>query len=380
MRLRRFFPAIGALLFVMFTGGCGLSPTVLPEAPVTCGDCDSLPDGYRIEEYISGLDRPIGLAWQSDDRLLVSQQGGVIRSVTGGDLDSDPWAMIPLVRALSQVGLIGIATDPADTDTVYVYFEELPESAVDLPRQILLQIKRTDDGTTEAVRLFDDIAGSALEVNMGGMVHFGPGGELFVGVGDAGLEAAATEKTNIAYGKILRLDKDGRPAADNPLSDVPGADDRIFALGFEGAWDFTFNEETGTLYSVGGMQEGVRVMTYKETDPVTPQATPNPAALRLTTTYEMTIENERGDFGRGIEYYDSPQLAAFDGDLIACLGSSGLWHFDMEGNGFRISGATHLYPQCTGDVATGPDGFIYFVDSLGGRVYRIVSEAQEAGL
>ena len=360
-------------------GGCSLSPDILPEVQQTCATCAPLPDEYRIEEYVSGLDHPIALAWQPDGRLLITEQTGSIRIVEDEKLKDEPWATIPNVRALSQIGLIGIAAteEPGDDPLVYVYYEELPSGSLDLPRQVLLRLKEDGNGNVTTTRLLDDITGSALEVNMGGMLHIGPDGDLYLGVGDAGLQAVATEKTNIPLGKILRLDKDGGPAADNPFAGDSAADKRVFALGFEGAWDFTFNRENGTLYTLGGIHDDlVEVRTLSQTaggEPVisVTAATSEAPPPSFIPIYEFTAKNDRGDFGRGIELYTGGRLADFDGELFACLGSSGLWRFPLDAAGLHVIDADLIAPQCSGDVAEGPDGFLYFVDSSRGQVLRI---------
>lgn len=371
---------VAAVVVAAIAGaGCSFSPDILPEVQETCTTCASLPEGYRIEEYLSGLDHPIALAWLPDGELLITQQAGSIRIVEDERLKSEPWAMISHVRTLSQIGLIGIAAtdEPGDDPYVYVYYEELPSNSLDLPRQVLLRFKEDDTGNVTATRLLDDITGSALEVNMGGMLHFGPDGNLYLGIGDAGLQTVATEKVNIPLGKILRLDKDGAAAGDNPFPGDSATDERIFALGFEGAWDFTFNRENGTLYTVGGIDdELVQVRTLYQAAGARPTRTPTaasgePTPPEFVPVYELKAKNDRGDFGRGIELYSSGQLAAFDGELFACLGSSGLWRLLLDGAGLHVLDADRLSSQCSGDVAEGPDGFLYFVDSSHGQVFRI---------
>jgi glucose/arabinose dehydrogenase len=370
---------LGAVVVAIAFAGCSLFPTVLPKVQQQCATCSPLPDGYHIEEYISGLDHPIALAWLADGRLLVTEQGGSIRIVEDGKLKTESWATISHVRALNQIGLMGIATAAgAGADPlVFVYYEELPRNAQDLPHQVLLRIEEAGDGSLSETRLFDDITGAALEVNMGGMLHIGPDGDLYVGVGDAGLQAAATEKINIPFGKILRLNKDGA-AAGNPFVSEGAADKRIFALGFEGAWDFAFNKETGTLYTVGGITNDVvqvralaGTASAVPTSSAAPNGTRDPNSAKFAPIYELSAPNDGGDFGRGIELYTGQQLAEFDGQLFACLGSSGLWRLHLDADGLRVIDDQRLAPQCSGDVAEGPDGFLYFVDSLRDRVDRI---------
>ncbi len=373
--LRKAVCLLGFIVVAVLSGGCAAFPTVLPQVPEVCDTCSSLPGGYRIESFATQMDHPVALAWRADGSLLVTEQGGDIRLIKDGKLQADPWTTIPHVRALNQIGLIGIAANktPGDTNLVYVYYEELPRSSVGLPAEVLLRIEESPDGQLTADRLFDDITGSALEVNMSGMVHIGPDGYLYIGVGDAGLQPAATEKLNIPFGKILRLKQDGSAAA-NPFVDDSTADKRVFALGFEGAWDFAFNDKTGTIYTIAGIPEDkvqVRAISTKDAS-----ATPAPGAKESDTAvfrpiFDLDAPNDLGDFGRGIELYTGQQLAAFDGNLFVCLGTSGLWRLTLDAEGARVLSSEKLTPHCSGDVTEGPDGFLYFVDTEHDEIERI---------
>ena len=71
---------------------------------------------------------------------------------------------------------------------------------------------------------------------------FGPDGKLYVHMGDGFTVARATDKRSF-LGKILRINRDGSPASDNPFfssADGISATDYLFALGFRnpfgGSW------------------------------------------------------------------------------------------------------------------------------------------------
>ncbi len=69
----------------------------------------------------------------------------------------------------------------------------------------------------------------------------GPGGEPIA------------QDLSTPLGKMLRVNKEnGEAPPDNPLFDHAGADPRIFAYGFSGAFNFAFHPRTGQIYGVDG--------------------------------------------------------------------------------------------------------------------------------
>jgi glucose/arabinose dehydrogenase len=90
----------------------------------------------------------------------------------------------------------------------------------------------------------------------GGLVLFGPDGDLYVGFGDGGSAADPDrngQDLSTLLGKILRIDPepDGdRPytvPADNPFAGDAGARGEIFAYGLRNPWRFSFDPRTRDL-------------------------------------------------------------------------------------------------------------------------------------
>jgi glucose/arabinose dehydrogenase len=90
----------------------------------------------------------------------------------------------------------------------------------------------------------------------GGMMAFGPGGFLFVAMGDGGSggdPGNRAQNRQELLGKILRIDVDRGVEpyaipADNPFA-AGGGRPEIFALGFRNPWRFSFDRGTGRLYA-----------------------------------------------------------------------------------------------------------------------------------
>jgi uncharacterized repeat protein (TIGR03806 family) len=106
----------------------------------------------------------------------------------------------------------------------------------------------------------------------GGMLQFGPDGDLYYGLGDGGSgddPCGAGQNLGSPLGKLLRLDVNA-PAgmyqipADNPFVATPGARKEIWAYGLRNPWRWSFDQGSGDLW-VGDVGQN----TFEEIDRVT---------------------------------------------------------------------------------------------------------------
>ena len=72
-------------------------------------------------EVARGLDRPWGLAFLPDGRLLVTERPGRLRIVAAGGGLSAPLAGVPAVYARGQGGLLDVALSPTFAQDRLVY-------------------------------------------------------------------------------------------------------------------------------------------------------------------------------------------------------------------------------------------------------------------
>ena len=210
-------------------------PTVTPRAGPAVVE--------NVQAVATGLEAPWAVDLAPDGRLFVTERPGRVRIVQlgpGGGLRSEPWATLGVSAQVgAERGLLGIAVDPdfARNAFVYLYYSYPTGGA---SRNKLVRMRDQNGRGVEETVLLDNIPGESI--HDGGRVKFGPDGKLYVTTGDAGNMANAQDTRSLG-GKILRLEKDGKVPADNPLPGSP-----VYSLGHRNVEGIAWQPDTKALY------------------------------------------------------------------------------------------------------------------------------------
>lgn len=210
------------------------------------------------------LSAPWGLAPMADGQsaLVGERTTGRILQVAK---DTEPVlvAQIDGVDASGDGGLLGIALSPSyDEDgLIYAYVTTATDNRIvrvargDVPKAIFTGIPR---GAT----------------HNGGRIAFAVDRSLYVGTGDTGVPALASDPASLA-GKVLRLDEFGKPAESNPTPDsavyasgftqvagmCPTPDGTVAALDQRAAQDLLLRLTAGKDYAAVGAGEATWTWT-----------------------------------------------------------------------------------------------------------------------
>jgi glucose/arabinose dehydrogenase len=181
----------------------------------------------------TGLDTPWNIAFlPSGDALVTQRDTGVISRVSrhGG---STTVGTVPGVAHGGEGGLLGLALDPAFSSNrlIYTYFTSARDNRV-------VRMHYTDR-LDAPVPVLTGIPKNTF--HNGGGLAFGPGGNLYVSVGDAG-KASNAQNRRSKSGKILRITTDGAGAAGNPFGN------RVYSYGHRNPEGITFGPD-GRLWS-----------------------------------------------------------------------------------------------------------------------------------
>ena len=257
-----------------------------------------------VRTVVTGLSQPTSMAFiGANDILVLEKATGKVQRVIGGVIQATP----PLdlaVNSNSERGLLGIALDPhfPAMPFVYLYWTESTtgaDSAVASETPLLgNRVDRflwnsmtgtlTRDGNLIRLRaLQDDVTNGRQRGNHnGGVIRFGPDGNLYIFMGDNGrrgqmqnlpdgpgcntLPCPAIPQGNMAddqfggpepddahlTGMILRLNSDGSTPHDNPFFKAgaqrggqAGANiQKLFAYGVRNGFGMAFDPFSGELW------------------------------------------------------------------------------------------------------------------------------------
>ncbi len=360
MRFRSFF--VWALVSTL-AAPAGIEPEIYPEV--------RLETPYRLEVVASNLRVPWSLAFLPDGRLLITERQGRVRMVAGGALLDEPaLEMTPPIRSTN--GFLGLAVHPEFERNRYVYLA-LNERQGDGPKLKVVRYREQDNRLHDPEVILDDLP--AWWNHTGCRLLFGPGGKLYVTVGDAN-QPELTQRLDLLNGKILRINDDGSIPGDNPFVGREGALPEIYSYGHRNSQGIAFHPISNVLWSTehgpGFLDEFNRVL---------------PGANYGWSVIEG-LEEREGMQSPQISMLDRPALApsgmAFYGHtafpelrhkaLLAIMQGQGLMTVTIDEG--RVTKAGMLFGRKFGrirDVAVAPDGSIYFRTSMyGSRGLRLM--------
>jgi glucose/arabinose dehydrogenase len=235
-------------------------------------------DELVLELVVSGLNQGIGMDFLPDGRLVYIDKFGHVALWDG--VRSTTSATIA-IEGGGERGLLSIAVDPAFESSRRIYFYFSTNGAQVVAHGRLDPLTDRID-TSSLTSILEGVGKDRL--HNGGGLAFGADGHLYLGVGDTGCGCGGacppgTSNSNYfstcltnPHGKILRVDRDGRIPADNPLvatatvpacgsaasescddaNDYPRASGpprlEIFVWGLRNPWRFAFDGPTGFLW------------------------------------------------------------------------------------------------------------------------------------
>ena len=232
----------------------------------------TVPIGFEETRVVSDLKNPTSMEFAPDGRIFVSEQGGKVRVVKNGRTNPAPFFTVPTAM-VGELGMSSVVLDPdfAANGHVYVYWT-VPAAGGREAYNKVTRVTAAPGADTaipgSEVTIFEgDPIGTRIN-HVGGAMHFGPDGKLYLAIGESNRPQYGQDLST-THGKIVRLNKDGTAPADNPFVGVAGARPEIWALGFRNPFTFAFQPGTGRMFinDVGNaayeeINEGVRGGNY----------------------------------------------------------------------------------------------------------------------
>lgn len=346
--------------------------------------------------FASGLEFPTFLTSPvNDPRQFITERPGRIRVVRDGVVLATPFLDISeRVSTVGEGGLLAMEFSPdySTTGTFYIYYTDLARNIVIERHTVSGNPDRADSiGHFEIIR----IPHPNYTNHYGGLLAFGPDGNLYIGTGDGGGSGnpdGNAQNRNVLLGKMLRLDvrqasiaQPYRIPSGNPYAGQAGARPEIWAIGLRNPWRFTFDQQALIITDVGedraeeinvvastraGLNYGWDIMEGWECF----RTSPCDQSGIETSWLEYTHQDTGGCSITGGFVYRGAALPELHGQYFYsdfCAGF--LKSIGIDGNMASGPGITWPKPALSGIVSFGRDsrGELYLLSSSG-LVHKIV--------
>ena len=372
----------GVLAVCAMTAGCGGDGCSGVSCASGLGGAGGAPSvELRLDDYITGLERPWDLAWLPNGTVLVTERPGRLNLFVDG-VESDP-AIVDLPDVVStggEGGLMGLEVDPSFDDNGYVYVCMASSAGgVNDVRVVRLTMSRPNAAVLED--RVDIVTGmphndGSRGRHSGCRPRFGPDGFLWVGTGDAAMGTTPQDDDSLG-GKVLRVTRDGGAAPGNPGGqlwyskghrNIQGLAFRSDGIGVSAEHGPNVDDEVNLL--VAGNFGWDPVPGYNESVPMTDLQKFPDAVEAAWSTGSPTLALA------GTAFLEGEQWGDLDGELVvATLKAMHLRILSVDANGNVSNRASLVEGQ--GRLRTprqGPDGLLYITTDRrddGDRVLRV---------
>ncbi|MGE3780686.1 MAG: PQQ-dependent sugar dehydrogenase, partial [Pirellulaceae bacterium] len=350
-----------------------------------------LPAGFTQSSVATGITGGTALAVAPDGRIFVLEQAGAVRVVKNGSLLPTP-ALTVATHSESERGLLGVTLDPGFATNGYIYVTYTvggpsPAPAHNRVSRFTLQGDVAVPGS-ETVLL--ELPDTTYRIHNGGALKFGGDGKLYIAVGNDVVWNNSQDLTN-PFGKILRINSDGSIPSDNPFfNQTTGVNRAIWAIGLRNPYTLDVQPGTGLMYinDVGEaaweeINQGAAGVNYGW--PQSEGHSSNPLYQNPVYAYGHGDDLHEGYAIVGGAFYN-PSQATFPSQYVGkyfYMDYVNGWidYIDPQASGPKTPGsfATNIPTRYDGgpvDLEVGPDGALYYLNRLGGGVFRIQYTAQ----
>ena len=350
----------------------------------------------RVETIAAGLERPWGLAFVPDGRMLVTEKAGLLRIVSPDGDVSKPILEVPEVDSRGQGGLLDVAIDPRFERNrfVYISYSEPGEGG---NSTAVMRAALSDDGASlgHGKVIFSQRPKLPSTAHFGSRLVFDAEGRLFVTLGERSSEKFREQAQDLRshLGKIVRIHGDGTVPEDNPFVGNADALPEIWSYGHRNIQAAAIHPDSGKLWEIEhgprggdevniaepGMNYGWPVVSHGVNYDGTPVGTGKSRQQGMVDplhTWTPVIAPS------GMIFYTGEAFPGWRGDLfVGGLKSTALVRLDLNGDtvGHEERLLENLGKRIR-DVVQGPDGAIYLLtDERNGEILRLSPADQAAG-
>ncbi|MDR7482402.1 MAG: PQQ-dependent sugar dehydrogenase [Armatimonadota bacterium] len=338
----------------------------------------------RVVTVVEGLERPWGMVFLPDRRILVTERPGRLRIVDGTGRLSAPLPGVPQVLAQGQGGLLDVALSPtfARDHLVYLSFAEPGEGGAGTA----VARGRLGAAGLEGTQVIWRQQPKVASVNhWGSRLVFRRDGTLFVTLGDRFAYRERAQDLSTTIGKIVRINADGSVPRDNPFVGREGVRPEIWSYGHRNVQAAALHPESRQLWTAehgarggdelnrveAGKNYGWPVITYgvDYSGAKIGEGTARAGMEQPVYYWDPVIAPS------GMVFYTGTAYPGWTGSMfIGSLTPGLLVRLTLEGD--RVMREERYLAELgerIRDVVQGPDGLLYLAtDNPRGRILRLV--------
>ncbi|WP_221798193.1 PQQ-dependent sugar dehydrogenase [Oceanobacter mangrovi] len=209
------------------------------------------------EVLIRGLDHPWSVEFIPDNRMVISERSGQLRVIEyqliNGTLIptriSPPVSGLPEIWTGGQGGLLDLAWHD---DLLYFSYSEPGElltNSTAVMRARLVADGKGQYQLQQQQKVFTQQPKYLSRAHFGSRLVFDDDGYLFITLGERYFARDDAQVLDNHLGKIVRIHPDGRIPADNPFTDIKGAEQAIWTLGHRNPQGAVLHPQSRELWS-----------------------------------------------------------------------------------------------------------------------------------
>ena len=339
---------------------------------------------YQVEVINKDLGKPWGIINLPDGRFLITEKSGFMNIVSSDGKTSTKVEGLPKVDDKGQGGLLDVALDPEFAANRMIYFTYSEPVEGGNHTSVAKAKLSADEKKVENVQvIFRATPTYDGDKHYGSRLLFDKDGNLFVSTGErSDLETRPLAQDPMAYlGKILKIAKDGKPAARNPFASNTKFKPEIFAYGLRNPQGMALDEK-GQLWDAEMGPKG-----GDELNLIQPGKNYGWGDVSYGTEYSGKKINNGATLKEGTEqpvYYWDPSISMSGIDfytgnieewknnlMIGCLSGEKIIRLVIKDN--KVVGEEWLLTdqkERFRDVLSGTDGNLYGITDSG-KLYKV---------
>lgn len=354
-------------------------PTDLTTSVVTTED-----QNFVVQQVVTGLRSPWGMAFLPDGSMLITERGGTLRRVVDGRLLEEPVGNVPEVFARGQGGLLDVVLHPdySSNGWIYLSYSELTEEG---SHTAIMRAKLEGNTLVQNEVIFRGSPKSTRGHHFGSRIAFDNDGYLFFTIGDRGQRDDAQLLDTYA-GKSFRINDDGSVPADNPFVGRDGANPEIFTYGNRNQQGLVKHPVTGEMWAhEHGPRGGDEVNVLRAGNnygwPAISFGINYDGSIITTDTARAGMEQPVNYWlpsigASGMTFVTGDKYPGWTGENLTLLSGSLALQFLQRSvyNGETLVKEEKLLEGIgrVRDVRQAPDGYIYLATESDGTIHRLV--------